>query len=297
MNLDYRTMRLFYYVVKLGSISKAAKYLNLAQSAASQRIRYLEDIAGGELLTRDVRGAIPTRIGENFFEKIEAALAILENLKDASGEVEEVKGHFKISTSHAIASTWLMDCLAGFLKQYPKVTFNIIAKDEALDLRLREADISIHGYPKDIPDYEQYEIVKFSHGLFASQEYLEKNGFPKSLRDLDSHKLIIFGSEDSYAIPQVEWVLRAGRKAGNPYREPYLSVNSIHAMIEAAEKGLGIIAFSRESPLIKKSLLVEILKNCKGPEPRIYLTYPKSINKLKAIKELTSHILSYKVYE
>lgn len=59
-------MRSYLRVLDLGSFSKAAKSLNIAQPALSQHVQKLEDQLGSKLLERSTRGVSPTAAGREF---------------------------------------------------------------------------------------------------------------------------------------------------------------------------------------------------------------------------------------
>ena len=55
----------FYQVAKMGSIRKAARYLNKSQSAVSTAIKVLEDELGCKLLVRSSNSTKLTEKGQN----------------------------------------------------------------------------------------------------------------------------------------------------------------------------------------------------------------------------------------
>ena len=52
MDVNLELYKIFYYVVKAGSISKASQALYISQPAVSQAIKKLESRLGGQLFTR-----------------------------------------------------------------------------------------------------------------------------------------------------------------------------------------------------------------------------------------------------
>ena len=64
IDFDLRQLEVFARVDELGSFSKAAKAVFLAQASVSERIANLESQVGTRLLDRLGRQVVPTRAGE-----------------------------------------------------------------------------------------------------------------------------------------------------------------------------------------------------------------------------------------
>ena len=67
IDFDLRQLEIFSKVVELGSFSKAADVVFLAQASVSERIATLENMVGAKLLDRLGRQIIPTRAGNAGF--------------------------------------------------------------------------------------------------------------------------------------------------------------------------------------------------------------------------------------
>jgi LysR family nitrogen assimilation transcriptional regulator len=83
-----RQLECFVRVCELGSITKAAATLNIAQPALGAQIKALERELGVRLLARTVTGTSPTRAGSVFLEEAKFILRRLENLKRTLREVD-----------------------------------------------------------------------------------------------------------------------------------------------------------------------------------------------------------------
>ncbi len=75
---------------------------------------------------------------------------------------------------------------------HPEMEIELIFDDEELDLATRQADVAIRmRRPKQL-NLIQKKFVDFNYHIYGSNEYLEKNGYPKTLKDLDKHPLFPF---------------------------------------------------------------------------------------------------------
>lgn len=87
--MDVRQLRYFIRIVELGSFSRAAEALHVAQPALGMQIRKLEDELHTQLLSRHSRGVEPTAAGSLLKDR---AIAILEQMQDAKQAVRDFEG-------------------------------------------------------------------------------------------------------------------------------------------------------------------------------------------------------------
>lgn len=285
-NIDWDKYKTFYYVAKAGSFTAAGEILNLSQSALSRSIQNLEYQVGMKLLERIPRGVILTKQGEGLFKAAEKALEVFTRAEMLMLEQEEeLQGTLKIATTMAIASVWIMPYIGDFLKKNPRIRLTVIGNDEELDLKTRQADVSVRPFMANQPELIQELISVFHLKLYASPEYLKKYGTPKMLEDLDQHQLIVFGYDTVNPYNDINWPLKLGMPEGL-LRDPYLCINTSSGMRQAAEDGHGIIALAEEFPGLAKTNLVEVLPEIEKPNIPIYYVYPKQLAESKRVMAL-----------
>lgn len=118
--LDTRRLEAFVKVVDLGSMSRAAKLLNIAQPALSQQIASLEVDFKRKLLDRSARGVRPTDAGQILYRYAksiqrqidEARRTILENQSGLTGNV--AIGLAPLSSAALLATSLLMQVRERF---------------------------------------------------------------------------------------------------------------------------------------------------------------------------------------
>src|SRR4051794_37550984 len=81
-SMDVRKLQQFLAVSRSGSITAAARRLNIAQPALSHAIQALEDDLGAPLLVRHARGIILTEIGEVVAVQAEIISRELQRTRD-----------------------------------------------------------------------------------------------------------------------------------------------------------------------------------------------------------------------
>ncbi|MBY0292514.1 MAG: LysR family transcriptional regulator [Alphaproteobacteria bacterium] len=290
MNLDWDKLKIFYFVAKAQSFNRAAQDLNISQSALSRHVQLLEHLMKVQLFNRIPRGLVLTKQGEILFEKVKEMLSSLEDAKSAIQEETDIPcGSLKVATTVALADLWLVERVAGFLERYPDIELEIIGHDEGLDVKAREADVSIRPFIEDQSDLIQEYLFSCFLKLYASSEYLKKHGCPQSVKDLDKHKIISFGEYNIRLFSDIDWALRIGNKL-EQVRKPYISINSSKGACRLAELGLGIVALSKEFPGIEQSNLVNILPTVEGPIIDLYYVYPTALKNSKRVQVFSEYL-------
>ena len=125
--MDLRHLRTFLHVAELGSLSKAAERLHIAQPALGRQIKILEEELAQPLFVRHGRGMTLTASGQTLRER---ASSILRLVEDTRVEVSAARGAVRGSVSLGVPPT-AGDVIAGplveaFVKRYPDVLVRIV---------------------------------------------------------------------------------------------------------------------------------------------------------------------------
>jgi DNA-binding transcriptional LysR family regulator len=239
--MDWDKLKVFHAAAEAGSFTHAGEQLGLSQSAVSRQVSALEQELGVSLFHRHARGLILTEQGEmlhhtahDVFMKLEAARAKLTDSK------ERPNGELKVSTSPGIGLHWLTPRLGEFIDLYPDIHITLITSDEELDLAMREADVAIRLRQPTQPDLIQRKLFSVRFHAYASPEYLKRFGTPKTLEDLDKHRILLLGGT---VVPNYfenrRWLMEAGRNGKGP-RPPILTINNILGIQRACQRSIGV---------------------------------------------------------
>lgn len=135
--MDLKALKYVAEAARLGSITKAAAQLRVAQPALSRQIRLLEDELGVVLLVRHRHGVKPTQEGLSLVRSAEVLLRMAQQIRDDMGSrAAEPVGRIRFGFLPAPGDLFVGSLVAGFIRQYPKVTFEL---REALTAELMEA--------------------------------------------------------------------------------------------------------------------------------------------------------------
>ena len=288
--MDWDKLRIFHAVADAGSFTHAGHELGLSQSAVSRQISALEDGLNVPLFHRHARGLILTEQGEvlyrtahDVFTKLTAAQTRLMDSK------EKPSGELRITTTVGLGSVWLTPRLKEFTELYPQIAVTLLLDDRELDLAMREADVAIRLRRPTQPDLIQRKLFTVHHHIYASTEYVKKHGFPKTIEDLDKHKIVTMGQMPSY-LESVNWLETAGRPEGNP-RPVVLRVNNAYGLRRAVQAGVGVASLS--DYLVAPDMgLVQIDLPVETPEWDTYFVYPEELKETKRVTVFRDFIVS-----
>ncbi|ODJ65431.1 LysR family transcriptional regulator [Brochothrix thermosphacta] len=172
--MELRELRYFWTVAEEKNFSRAAKVLHITQPTLSRQIKEFEEKLGVPLFIREKKQLSLT--DEVYFLK-ERATQILTLAAQTEREFEEqskgfLSGHFSIGCVEADNSDTMAMMLEELVRDYPKVTFNIVSgtSDDISDkLEKGILDLAILLEPLNAPDFEKIILPRAEKwGLLVS---------------------------------------------------------------------------------------------------------------------------------
>ena len=185
-------------------------------------------------------------------------------------------------------SIWLTPRIKEFMDKYPEMEVEVIVTDKELDLSTREADVAIWMRPPTQLSYIQKKLIDINYHIYGSPKYLEENGYPNTIKDLDKHKFIVYGKGTPSPLSQTDWILKVGKKDSTK-RKSVMRVNNIYSLLLAVESGVGLAALP-DYMVQEKSTLVKVLPNVDGPKYEAHFVYPQSLKNVARIKSFRDFI-------
>ena len=286
--MDWDKLRVFHAVATAGSFTRAGDALGLSQSAISRQIRTLEDSLQTSLFNRHARGLILTDEGESLYETTKEVVSKIHVTEQKILEgTESPRGKLKITTTNSFGSTWMMNNIWKFINKYPDIQVQMLIGDSDFDLFTRQADVAIRFHPSEHLDLIQKQIGTFHYNIYASPDYLNKYGRPRSLAELDHHRLITYGDITNSPIENIDWILEAG---ATQKRTPILEVNNIYGMLQAIKSGLGVGTLP--DYLVQGSTnVLRILADTQTHEFPAYFVYTQELRKSQRISAFRDFII------
>jgi len=190
-------LALFLRVLDSGSISAAARSLDLSVAVASQRLKRLERELGVRLLHRTTRqlsvtpeGAALAEQGRVLVDEIEALTAGLRQAGTG------VNGTLRVTTSSMFGQQYIAPLIPRFLALHPNVKLSFDLSDETLDLVKSGFDLAIRIGTLEDSSLVARKLATNRRVLCASPKYLRKHGTPKTPADLKQHQCLILAGRN-----------------------------------------------------------------------------------------------------
>lgn len=136
MKTDLATeLEFFVLVAKLGTLSGAARELDLTPPAATKRLAQMESRLGVRLVNRTTRSISLTTEGETYLSyatRILADLQEMENVVSSSGS--EPRGLLRVNATLGFGRTTIAPLVSEFAKRYTHVEVQLEVTDRPVDL-------------------------------------------------------------------------------------------------------------------------------------------------------------------
>ena len=279
----------FVTTAEVGSISEAARRLQISKSVASERLAELERNVGATLMHRSTRKLTLSEDGITFLER---AKRILREVDEASAEVSErrgaLAGPLRISVPVSFGILHLSPALNSFLKRNPRIELSVELNDRFVGSTDGFDAIIRHG-PLPSKGWLAKRIAPSTRALVASPDYLRANGIPKTLGDLEKHRGIIYSHRGAS-----DWRFRRSGRWSVVRPRTLMRLNNGIVMRDAALEGMGIAllaTFISHDLLISGKLCV-VDVGAEAEAATIFIGYPTDRRVSAKVLALIAHLRS-----
>jgi len=192
--LRFDDLQLFVRAADLGSLSAAARVMDMSAAVASAALKRIEQQLGARLLARSTRSLRLTAEGEGFLEYARAALGSLEEGRRLlASSQDQVSGVLQLSAPSDFGRNVLLPWLDEFQRQHPQLTVRLLLGDRIADLFRQPVDIALrYGEPEDSSLIALPIVPDNRRVLCAAPSYLARHGEPQHLEQLAQHNCLLF---------------------------------------------------------------------------------------------------------
>ena len=235
MRYSWDFIRSFRAVAETGSLSAAARALQLTQPTVGRHIDLLEEALNLPLFVRSREGMKLTQKGADLVtEAAEMETAATGFERRVAGLDKDVKGIVRISANEIFGVMILPGILPEFMQDNPEIEVELTVSNSAANLLKRDADVAIRMFRPTQNDLVARKIAELPLGFYAQRDYLSLKGVPEALDDLQAHRFIGLDRETS--------IIDAARSLGKSFDTGDFAFrcDNILSHIEAIKSGLGI---------------------------------------------------------
>jgi len=268
---------LLYHIVAQGSLTEAAKKLNVSKAYISSQLSEFEREVGYQLFNRDKRKLALTSEGELLLQH---ASVIVEEKKLAEhslmGLQQEAKGHIRVTAPRGFSDFFLSDVLPDFLSQYPEISTEFVLTADCLALGEQQIDVAIRLTHEPPLDWVATKLTDYHLVLCATPEYLASHAPLTTPYDLLNHPTLLYSTIDNPAL----WPFWNENGRYTIKTNPRLLSNNHRMVINAAKANLGVARVPSYTIIdeLAAGRLVRLFDEELGPAIPIYAIYqPTSV--------------------
>lgn len=270
----FEAMRIFVRVAELKSFTKASEDIGLPKSGISNYIQNLEKNVNAKLLNRTTRVVNLTPEGMLFYERCKNILSDIDEVESMFAKDSNLKGKIRIDMTVKTATSLLIPLLTNFFEKHPDLEIELSSLDRKIDLIKEGVDCVIRAGNSNEVGIVEKKLGELHQINCVSPDYLKKYGNPKTLDDLNNHKLIFYSPLLDGKTTGFEYF-----KSGKEYdlkMKGNITVNNTNAYLISCLNGLGIAQLPHIScrDYLKKGELVEILPDFRAKPLNINVVYP-----------------------
>jgi DNA-binding transcriptional LysR family regulator len=268
-------------VAEYQSFTKAAHFLGQTPMAVSKQISTLEARLNQPLFERTTRRVRLTEFGSSFLAHAEQILQqheLLDNWLDE--DIKQVSGTLKIvAQSVEVYQSTVYPWLAEFIERYPELELQLDIDKGVIDIEANHHDIywGVGAYLGKLKQgLRSRLLIQSQYGIYASPNYLKKQGIPKTIEDLKKHQVI------GYLHNQPSNILLTNKtEEGQANEMGYVileaKVKAVSGLIDLAVAGLGLINLAAEEQALIQAIaenkLVPVMETHWWNNASVYLYY------------------------
>lgn len=227
-------LRVFQAVASAGSLSAAARQLDVQPMQVSRRVAALEEELGTRLFHRTTRSVSLTSEGQLFLPYASTIIDAEDSAKSELGPASaKAKGVLRMTAPSVFGQSIVVPMLSRLLEAHPDLSVELDLSDKVIDIVGQGLDLALRLAPLGDSELVAKRITSNPRVICASPDYLRRNGRPTKLTELAAHHCI-----QLQAIPRWPFIIdgELTRKRVNGR----VNTSSVDAVRSAAIQGLGL---------------------------------------------------------
>jgi len=265
----------FATLAKAGSLTAAARELDVTPPAISKRLAQLENRLGVRLLHRTTRRVGLTHEGEIYLQNARRILGQIDELEQMVSSARVApKGLLRVNAPLGFGRTYICPMISEFSADFPEVQVQLQLSDHPLVIADESIDVGIRfGEPPDARVVAR-RIAPNRRLIGASPAYIAKHGTPQRPEDLARHNCIILRQNETAS---GIWRFTRGRKVHSVKVHGTLSSNDGEVVLKWALDGHGVVQRAEWdiAKYVRSGRLKLVLEDYALPPADIYAVYPE----------------------
>ena len=276
--LDWNDVRTFLAVAECGSLNAAARLLGTTQPTISRRMEVFERRLKARLFERSSRGIVLTDAGFAVRDLAKGMARVGGMiLRNVAGDDNSNVGRVRLSAHDGISAFVLTQQLPKFQMANPNVQLYIDCGLWTSPMMEDEPDLFLEMSDSGLPDLASIPVARLHYALFASRQYLDLYGTPRTITDLASHRTVRY---TSHSVQRSTWHPKAA--AISMLAETHFVSNSSAATFQAVRAGAGIGSLpTYVAPMAPDLVMLDIEP---WAHPMLFLRHRAGIEQQRRVK-------------
>lgn len=284
-------MAFFSLLVRAGSLSAAARELDITTPAVSKRLAQMEARLGVQLLHRTTRRIGLTPEGEIYLAHARRILADIDDMEQlVSSSVAAPKGLLRVNATLGFGRSNIAPLISDFVKRYPDVQVQLQLTVNPPPLTEDAFDVCIRfGEPPDARVVAR-RIASNRRLLCAAPAYLARHSTPQVPNDLVQHNCIgIRQGDEAYG----SWRLTSGKRTETIKVRGTLSTNDGEIAVNWALAGHGILMRAEWdiAKYLRSGRLRQVLEHWQTPPADIHAVYPQRLQSAARVRAFVDYLV------
>lgn len=256
----------FEAVARLGSVTDAARELDLTQGAVSRQVQKLEDAVQAPLFQRDRKRMVLTPQGAAYADRVRKAVGEIAAATIAL-QANPEGGALNLAILPAFGAHWFAPRLPDFLRAHPGITLNLGTRTEPFDFSQEEFHGAIHFGADDWPDTGALKLW-------------DEQVIPVAAPDLAAGDVDAITTLPRLQLQSRPWAWDCWLETHglSPAGAPAMVLDQFATMAQAAQSGLGVALMP--DYLVEQDIARGKLALIPGAKPvsvgAYYLVWPQS---------------------
>jgi len=195
MNVTLRQLRVFIYVSRLQSFSRAGETIGLTQSAVSRCVRELEAEVGLKLIDRTTREVQLTEVGVSLAASVARLLSDLDAaLREVREMGEQRRGRVIVAAAPTVACRLMPICLARCVDEFPLISLVLrddVQADVLRQVKSGEVDFGVVIGPLALDGLLAESLMTDSFCLICRNDHALAQHKQVDWRALDGERLLL----------------------------------------------------------------------------------------------------------
>ncbi|TVQ46514.1 MAG: LysR family transcriptional regulator [Gammaproteobacteria bacterium] len=237
MKLSLRSLEGFREIIRMGSVTAAAKRLGLSQPAVSRLLAQLEQELGFAIFHREKGRLVPTPQAMLLFEEVDLAFVGLDRIASLAANMQQLDaGHLRVVAVPSFAEGPLVGIIAGFMESRPKVQLSLDSRSRPSIINLvstRSVDCGFGKLPVEHPGITVRPLQVATTVCAVPEGHRLADKRSLGAGDLDGEPLILIGRGGETRM-RIEEAFREARV------RPSIRLETHHVGAACAFSGAGV---------------------------------------------------------